>query len=527
MLLGLLICGVAGTAQLVTNTNTLETFLTIQAAIDDADTFAGHTLEVAAGTYTEDLVINKADLTLKSETGKDNTTIQLVDGVGIDIQGGGSGFTLGGTAGEGFTIDSSVGATSFNIQLVSAPANVEISHNTIDTTGNATMGISVGAAGAAGLSVSNNEFTAGGSDGSIWGPNVVNVDVSDNTITGGAYGIQFSGVTATSPSTISGNTINGCTGSGGIVISNGAGTSDLAITDNTISGCTNGIYFVESCAQGTADDMTTVSVTGNTLNNNTTGLKIGDGAHVLASNFTIQFNKFQGNTTGLDNQHTTENVTAEDNWWGNATGPTHASNPVGSGDAVSNNVDFDPWYTDAAKTTLSTQITVAANPNNITVNGAASVVTATVSNVNGNPVPNGTVVAFQTDLGTLGSQTASATTTGGDANVNLNPGNTAGIATVRATADGKSAVTSVFVNDPGAPQVTSSKTEQTQTGSYTVNASAEAGLTVTKEGIGTPVITVAQYDGNPGTPTGFAPISAMTRQPDVPSSQSPESPGRQ
>jgi hypothetical protein len=46
-------------------------------------------------------------------------------------------------------------------------------------------------------------------------------------------------------------------------------------------------------------------------------------------------------------------------------------------------VDFDPWYTNAAKTTLSTQITVAANPNNIVVNGAASVLTASVTNANG------------------------------------------------------------------------------------------------------------------------------------------------
>ena|GEM_PF-2648457 len=511
LLIGLLICGVAGMGQLVTNTTTLETFATIQAAIDDADTLASHTLEAAAGTYTEDLVINKADLTLKSETGKDNTTIQLVDGVGIDIQGGGSGFTLGGTAGEGFTINSSVGATSFNIQLANAPANVEISYNTINTTGSASRGICVGTAGASGLTISGNTFTGdnSGPDGAIsaWDGPTSDVTVSGNTITGAdlvAYGIQFSGVTGTS--TINANTITDCAGAGGIVITNGPGTSGLSITDNTVSGCANGIRFAEEClAPHLAGDMTTVTIEENTLSDNTMGLRIGNGAHVLASTFTIQHNSFDGtNTTGLSNQHATEQVTAERNWWGNASGPTHASNPGGSGDAVSNSVDFDPWYTNAAKTTLSTQITVAANPTNTTVNGAASVLTATVRNANGNAVPDGTVVLFQTDLGTLGSQTASATTTGGNASVNLTPGGTAGIATVRATADGKSAVTSIFINAAGAPQVTSFKTEQTQTGTYTVDASAEAGVTVTKEGVGTPAITVAQYGGNPGTPTGFA-----------------------
>ena len=43
----------------VTNTNTGESFSTIQAAIDDADTDAGHVIEVSVGTYTETVTINK------------------------------------------------------------------------------------------------------------------------------------------------------------------------------------------------------------------------------------------------------------------------------------------------------------------------------------------------------------------------------------------------------------------------------------------------------------------------------------
>ena len=37
---------------------------------------------------------------------------------------------------------------------------------------------------------------------------------------------------------------------------------------------------------------------------------------------------------------------AENNWWGDCSGPTHASNPNGTGDNVSDNVDFDPWIID-------------------------------------------------------------------------------------------------------------------------------------------------------------------------------------
>ncbi len=320
---------------------------TIQAAITAAG--AGDTVLVYPGIYAEDLVVNTANLTLKSESGKELTTIQLVDGVGIDIQGGASNFTLGGAEGKGFAIVSSVGGTTFDIQLANAPSGVEISYNAIDTTGHATMGISVGAAGATGLTIDNNTFTGDDSpDGSIWGPNVVDITVTNNTLDGVglvSYGIQFSGVTGTS--TISNNTIENYKGAGGIVISNGAGTSGLTISNNDVSESANGIRFSDYCAQGTPGDMTTVTVVQNILTNNAKSIRVGDGAHVLASDFTIENNNIAGSTTwGLQNEHATEVVTATLNWWDSDNGPSASLNTFNveqQGDSVSANIDFTPW----------------------------------------------------------------------------------------------------------------------------------------------------------------------------------------
>lgn len=59
----------------------------------------------------------------------------------------------------------------------------------------------------------------------------------------------------------------------------------------------------------------------------------------------IQNNNFQGN--GQFGLSSNIPIVAQGNWWGDASGPTHPSNPTGTGDAVNDNVGFDPWLASA------------------------------------------------------------------------------------------------------------------------------------------------------------------------------------
>ena len=49
----------------------------------------------------------------------------------------------------------------------------------------------------------------------------------------------------------------------------------------------------------------------------------------------------------------TVTIDAENNWWGDATGPYHSTNPGGLGDTVSDYVDFNPWLQNPGVTEIT------------------------------------------------------------------------------------------------------------------------------------------------------------------------------
>ena len=101
------------------------------------------------------------------------------------------------------------------------------------------------------------------------------------------------------------------------------------IRDNTIENAGYGIEFYNAGP----------TTTGNTI----TGCQ--NGIVHWGGNPPIHFNSIYGNTYyGI---YSTAAVDAENNWWGDASGPYHPTlNPAGKGDEVSDTVDFEPWLTE-------------------------------------------------------------------------------------------------------------------------------------------------------------------------------------
>ena len=186
----------------------------------------------------------------------------------------------------------------------------------------------------------------------------VPVDITDNVISGGWGGIEI--MSGAGGSTMSGNTVSGTTAEAFRIF------AQATITNNDISGGYSGIGI---WADGTVIDGNNIhdnqyqgvsifnSVNNATIKNNLIinnpypGVMIwGDGQ---GSGILINFNEITGNGYfGVESQRTTSDVDAEYNWWGDVSGPWDPSddtatgglyNPDGTGNKVSDYVDYEPW----------------------------------------------------------------------------------------------------------------------------------------------------------------------------------------
>lgn len=366
----------------------------IQYAIDEAT--AGDLLNASAGTFIENVNVH--------------TSVSLNGAASLAsiIDGGGAGTVVtiaaNNTTLNGFKVQNS-GATATD-------AGVKLTDG--------------GMTGVTGCTITNNEITTFNGLGIIGGS--ANSLTLNNIHNNAAYGALLIG---TSGNTIESNTISN-TGLDGIALDNASvvggplsiGSTGNFIKSNTISnGGRDGIFIGENCSGNYITDgnvLNTIAsiginvwrpsgqtitdnsitnaltgirllgssnntITGNTLTTNGTGIIIDpswqSGVWYSSNNNTISGNTIADNTLGMDADDVNQNlVTAEINWWGDASGPYHATlNPCGLGNAVTDNVDFSPWYFQSGMTTLNgiPPVTLTAVPDYATVTGAPVIFSTT------------------------------------------------------------------------------------------------------------------------------------------------------
>jgi parallel beta-helix repeat protein len=184
--------------------------------------------------------------------------------------------------------------------------------------------------------------------------------IQDNTIiNSGDHGIwvgkTWFGGTGSNNATIIGNYVDGAR-EGGISF---VGSDKAIISGNTITNAAGDGW--SKGALSLKDGPSNIEAYNNTIYNNNglwggySGTGHGIGIDGTPSNIYLHHNSIYGNNGHGIYNYSLVTINATCNWWGDASGPDHPTlNPTGTGDKVSNNVEFCPWALDNAFTNFIT-----------------------------------------------------------------------------------------------------------------------------------------------------------------------------
>ena len=353
----------------------------IQCAINSAT--AGDTINVAAGTYspTSTIVINKNGLVLQGpQAGVDprpsygstrttgSASEAIIDGSaaglgmiikidadnvvinGLEVKSGTKDMIKQENSHSGTTIKYCIihdGRGDEGVQLKKCTNGV-LEYNYVFEIADKGDGLNIADTSSNGVIRHNEVCGIHGENAAIYIYDATDMEISDNLVygPGGNDGIKVGDKggddAAKTGVLVKDNVIHGMPQDGITVYMSG-----VTVEENEVYNCgsENGAIYV-------AWAVNDITITRNNVHDNTLDtVKWGNpgaimiGTAVNVATIKVNYNNIYGNTPNGVTNKATGVLDATNNWWGNASGPYHETlNPSGTGDAASDNVDFEPWW---------------------------------------------------------------------------------------------------------------------------------------------------------------------------------------